>query len=307
MEKARFRISGRRGKEPFVGVEDERIGEFRAIENVSEFRDDGGGTGVGGVDVEPESALAGAFGDAAYRIDAGGGSGANRGDDAEGQMAGFEVTADGVFEIADAHAELRVGGDFAYILLAETQRDGGLLDGGMGVLGLIKHEGFLGTAGGAYFGGGEFTRGGEGMQAGGGGGIEDDSEVVIGKTDPLTKPVEDDYFEFRDGRGGFPKDAVGVERGGEELGKDSRSGRRGGEVSEEAGVIPVGDGGEDNIFEVGEGQIEGFGLLGPGGGESVHELTRGGTGEDRILLGVLQVGGNPVDELMAEAIELAGR
>src|SRR5579864_6184974 len=69
-------VNGR--EQPFVRIGDQRIGALAAIENMLEFRRDGGGARVGGVDVQPELVTRGDIGHGLHWIDAGGRRSANR-------------------------------------------------------------------------------------------------------------------------------------------------------------------------------------------------------------------------------------
>ncbi len=116
--------------------------------------------------------------------------------------------------------------------------------------------------------------------------------------------VEGDLFELSGGGSAFPEHTVDVEGGAEHFSQDPGRGCGYGEIGEEARVIPVGEGWNDEALEVLEDDIHGFGLFGRAGGELVDEVAGLHVGEHGVIAGVGEVVGDPVDDFVAVLAEL---
>ena len=128
----------------------------------------------------------------------------------------------------------------------------------------------------------------------------------VGEAEQLGHPVEHEGLDLGAGRARGPRHAVHPEAGRGQVTQDRRVAGVGGEVGEEAGVLPVGQAGDDDPIEVGEHRVEGLGLGRGVGGELVAHpagLRRGGDGEP---LDPLEVVGDPVDERVALLAEVLG-
>jgi hypothetical protein len=64
-------------------------------------------------------------------------------------------------------------------------------------------------------------------------------------------------------------------------------------------MVPVRDRGNDELFKIGQNGVKGFALLGRTGGQRVDEIAGGALRDHRVLFGVLQVTGHPIDDLVA--------
>src|SRR5471032_1488141 len=246
---------------PLVWVGDEAVGAVAAFKRPAELGRQGGGTGVGGVYVQPDVVLTAEVRDGGNGIDAGGGSGPDSGGDAAGAAARGKVALDQFAQGFGAHAELVIHGDLAHVILADADGDGAFFNRRVRLFGSVDHQSGE-VAAGAGFGVGEFAGGGDGVHAAGGSGVVDHAEPVGGKAAPFAEPAEHYLLQFGDGRGGLPQHAVAVEGGGEEFAQDAFAGGGVGEVGQEAGVVPVRHGGDDEAPEIGKDDIHGLAVLG---------------------------------------------
>ena len=92
--------------------------------------------------------------------------------------------------------------------------------------------------------------------------------------------------------------ACWFKRRGEELREDAGRAARDREVGEEAGMIPVGDAGQDDPLEVREDGVELFALLRGARRERAANLTGANAREDRKAFRVVEVIGDPVGDAM---------
>ena len=294
-EKARAQIvrTGRveagaldRREQPLVGVDDEGVGALDTVEGVAKLRADGGRAGVGAVDVQPGAVVLGEIGDRRHRVDR------RRRGRAHGCHDSAHVALGELLrERVGAHAELGVGRHLAELELEQPRR---LLDGRVRLVGA---EHYAATAA-------NLTRGGEGAHRRGGRGVLDVTEPGAGQAEELRDPVHDVLLQLRRGRGGAPQHPVRVQRRDEELREDARLGARVREVGEEAGMVPVRDGRDDQLVEVAEHVGERLALLRRRLGELGAQRPGLDLRQHREVADALEVVGRPVDggaAVLAEA------
>src|SRR5580765_5610914 len=97
-----------------------------------------------------------------------------------------------------------------------------------------------------------------------------------------------------------------MERRRQRLGKHTRRARGDREVPEKAGMVPVGEAGDEDAFEVGEDGAEGFGILRRLLWKRCGDVARLYAGEYRISIRVFEVIGDPVDQLVTMPAEVIG-
>ena len=237
----------------------------------------------------------------------------DRGADQHGRVPAGHVALHPGRERAGVHGEVAVDLDDADGVAAQPGDADGLLHRGVG-LGRHVDGGPLGLHAAAHRGAAAAAvQGGEqGDEVGAGAGVLDDAAAGGGgaeglrQAEQLGEPVHDVLLELGGGGAGHPRHALDAEAGGDEVAEHRGPGGVGGEVAEEAGVLPVREPGDDDAVEVGEDVGEGLALLrGSGGQRGPHVARRDrrphGEGADPR-----PVVGDPVDDLVAVLPELLG-
>jgi hypothetical protein len=108
----------------------------------------------------------------------------------------------------------------------------------------------------------------QGDQVGARAGVLDDAPAGAGRAEgcrqveQLGEPVHEVLLELGGRRAGHPGHALDAEAGGDQVAQHRGPRGVGREVAEEAGVLPVGQPGDDDPVEVGEDGGEGLALLG---------------------------------------------
>ena len=128
--------------------------------------------------------------------------------------------------------------------------------------------------------------------------VVNDAFEGVGQADQPPEPRERDGFEFGGGGRGPPQHRLLIERGRQEIGEHAGRAAGDGEIGEEPRMIPVRQAGDEQAFEVGHDGLERFTLFGrvrrQGGCDRAGPIAR----KYRIVLDVLEVVGDPVDELV---------
>ena len=127
-----------------------------------------------------------------------------------------------------------------------------------------------------------------------------------GRAEEVGEPVQDVLLELGGSRAGHPGHALDAEARGDQVAEHGRPGGVGGEVAEEAGVLPVRDAGQHDPVEVGEDGGERLALLGRGAGQGRADLAGGDLRAHRQRVDPGPVVGDPVDDLVAVLAELLG-
>ena len=122
---------------------------------------------------------------------------------------------------------------------------------------------------------------------------------ALGQPEQLLHPVHHQRLDLGARRAGDPAHALHAEAGRGELAEDRRVADVGGEVGEEARVLPVGEAGHDDAVEVGEHVGERLGRGGRVLGQHGADVAGLHLAADRVLLDPLQVVGDPVDQGVA--------
>ena len=144
----------------------------------------------------------------------------------------------------------------------------------------------------------------EGMQRRDGRRVVDDAFESVGQRNEPAQPAQRDLFQFRRRGGRAPQHRLLVQSRGEELREDARRAARDREVGEEAGMIPVGDAGQDDPLEVREDRVELFALLRGARRERAANLAGPNAREDRKPFGVVEVIGDPVGDAVGLRTEV---
>ena len=267
---------------------------------------------MGGVDVQPDPLAPADGGQLRDGVEGRGRRGADRGAHEEGPAPGGAILGDGGLQRVGPHGERRVVGDDVQVVGADARDAHALLDRRVGLRGRVGDE-IAGHTGGVHRAlRRPLPRREDGAEGGLGRRALDDTAPrpvgaePVGQAEQLGHPVEHERLDLGAGRARGPRHAVHPEAGRGQVTQDRRIAGVGGEVGEEAGVLPVGQAGDDDPIEVGEHGVEGLGLGRGVGGELVAHpagLGRGGDGEP---LDPLEVVGDPVDERVALLAEVLG-
>src|SRR5437763_2140153 len=133
------------GEEPFMGVDDQRVGAFAACQCPAHLRVNGGGTTVGTIGMQPQAVALADSGNLGNRVDAGGRGGAYGSDDRERLPACRDIFLNGLLQLHSIHAKLAIYADFAQSLLANAQDDTRFVNRGMrllrGIVAQARHTG----------------------------------------------------------------------------------------------------------------------------------------------------------------------
>ena len=291
-----------RREQPLVRVHDQRVGPVGAGQRFLPALHDGRGPRVGGVDVQPQPLAGADVGDVGHRVDAGDGGRPHRGHHRQGGDAVAPVVGDRRGEGVGAQSEPPVGGDAPQPGLPQPQRHHRLVDRRVGVLGAVDAQGgHIGAPREAALAdpGHGLPGGGEGVQGRDGGGVVDDPFEGVRQSEQAPQPAQGHRFQLGHRRRGAPQHALGVERGAQELGEHAGAAGADGEVGEEPGMVPVGQAGDDQPFDVvpdGAPRFAGRRRL---GGQGPADLARLHPRQHRVPLGFFEIPGDPVDQLVA--------
>ena len=127
---------------------------------------------------------------------------------------------------------------------------------------------------------------------------------VLRQAEQLVHPVDHQRFDLRARRARDPAHALHPEAGRQQVPEDCGVRRVGGEVGEEAGVLPMGQARHDHALGVGHHRVEAVGRR----GRVLLELGTNFAGlhcrRHSLLLDVLDVVSDPVDQLVAMLLEI---
>ncbi len=146
--------------------------------------------------------------------------------------------------------------------------------------------------------------GGQGEQRRDRGGVGEKAEEILRQLEPSAHPVEHREFELGGRGAGPPQHAVDVEGGRQHL--PEHAGARAGdaEVGHEAGVVPVGHAGQDDLEEILPHRFRVLGGVGHSKRQPAGDLARFDAGEHRVLaVAAVEVFGDPVHHPVAFAAE----
>src|SRR6185503_1254812 len=136
--------------------------------------------------------------------------------------------------------------------------------------------------------------------------VIDDAVKRIGKAKKAAQPRERDLLQFRSRWRRAPKHRLLIERRRQKFSQHAGRARRGGEVREEAGVIPVRQRGNEDAFEVRKDLIEAFAGFGSALRQGATHLAWRDARQDGVPLGATQIVGDPLHEGVPVAAELGG-
>ena len=158
------------------------------------------------------------------------------------------------------HAEIAVDRDPYHVLAPDAERDRGLLDVRVRLIGDVdaQHR-QIGAAGHPAFANLEsqrFARRGERRVTADRGRVVDDAVKRRRQPEHLAQPPQRDIFQLGRGRRGAPQHRVDVECGGERFGEDRHRRRADRKVRKEARMVPVRDARYDQALEIAEDRIE---------------------------------------------------
>ena len=245
------------------------------------------------------------------RIDARRRRRADGGDDRDRQQAGRAILGNRVAQGVGAHPVRAVDRDPPQRLVAEADRDHALVDRRMRLLGAVDAQrgkvAAPGEAAHADLVDGRLAGGEQRVHGRDRRGVVDHAFESRRQADQLAQPAERHGFELRGRRRRAPQHRLLVERRRQELGEDAGRAGRDREVGEEAGMIPVRQAGHEHALEVGHDRRRTVRRL-PARWRAARPRCRRASTRDEngIALDVLEVVGDPVDELVAVAPEICG-
>src|SRR5579871_1345772 len=117
-----------RGEEPFMRVDDQRIGALAAVQCPAHGWIDGSRAAIRTIDMQPEAVSRADSGDLRHGVYAGGRGRADRSHDGERQPADRNVFLNGLLKPGRVHTKLVVYAYFAQPLLSDAEHDTSLLD-----------------------------------------------------------------------------------------------------------------------------------------------------------------------------------
>ena len=249
-------------------------------------------------------------GDRRDRVERGGRRGPGGGDDGARLLAGGDVGLDQAAQLVRPHGESLVVRDMADVVAAEARQQRRLVDRAVRLVRAIDCQRLLfrlqAAAAGAMFCR-PLARAQQGDQGVGGRSVLDHAAPGIAEAGHAAQPIGHHLFQLGERRAGLPGEAEGAEAGREIVAQHAGWQAVGGEIGEEAGMLPMRQARHDDALHVGEDGIEALGLkrrlrrqlrLDVAGLHAGHHRQRGDAGA---------VVRDPVDQLMAEFPELFGR
>ncbi len=259
--------------------------------------------------MQPEAVALGDVGHPADRVERRRRRRPGRGDDRAGPAAGGAVLGDRLLEQIGAQRVLVVGRDQAQVLGAEAGEQRRFGDRAVRLVrGVDDERRLLGLQSAAVLA--EARRALAGAEQGAerrrAGAVVDHAAEGLGQADHLPQPVHDHVLDL--GRRGarLPAHALGAETRRDEVGEHRGEVGVGGEVGEPAGVVPVRDARQHDALEVGDDVAEALALLRRLGRQLRRDLAGLDAAHDREFVEALAVGGDPLDQLVAQRAELGG-
>ena len=152
-----------------------------------------------------------------------------------------------------------------HVVAAEPRQEGGFLDRTVTLARGVDDEGpglGLQAAPGEAVVGGPLAGAQQGRHGGGGGGVLDHAAPGVGEAHQLPHPIDDHFFQFRQRGARLPRQAQDAQAGAEVVAQNTGKGGVGRKVSEEAGVLPVREARQEDLFQVAKHRREAFGAIG---------------------------------------------
>ena len=273
-----------------------------------EFRADHCRAGPCGIDMDVEPVFARDRHDRrqiVHRTDSGA---ADTGDNAGRLVTGGYIFTDGGVERRGVHAAVFAGHrNAAEVVFTDPGDPDGAVDGCMDFARAIDAQRFLAGEAGfvAVPGKRLFTHGQHGGERRRGSRILDHASEAFRQADRLAQPVEHHRFHLGRGGRGLPQHAL-RRYGGDEIFRQNRCGRgvcR--EIGEKARMLPVGDTGHHDGFEIGEDRVHRFGGVGRRGRQSGGDLAGFCLRAHGAVPQALMIGDRPVGDLAAPFCEIA--
>ena len=298
---------------PLVRVGAVAVGEVQTGVHPAELGRERGDAGHGGVHVEPHVVAAAHLADRRRRIERHRRGGAVRGADEERHEPGGEVGGDRLREGIGSHGVGLVVRHDADPIGADASDPQTLLDARVGLGRRVRDQSARvavvvdGSTGGAPAGRedrheGGFARGALDHAAAG---VTRRAERG-GQVEQLLHPVEHQRLDLGARRRRHPAHPLDAESGRQQLAEDGRERVVRREVREEARVLPLGEAGHDDTFDVGHHLLERLGRGRRVFGELRSHVSGGDGRADRTLLDRADVVGDPVDQVVAVGAELIG-
>ena len=247
--------------EPFMRIEDDGIGAFDALPQVTEFRADHRRARPGGIDMHIEPMCMRHFnngGDIIAGADAGA---ADAGDDAGRQQPGRAIALDCGGKRLRVHGLAGPPrGNAHQIFLTDAGNPDGAVDRGVNLIGGVDADRLVS---------GKPARialpvqrslahdqnGGKGC---GRGRILNDAGEGFRHAERLAQPIDHFRFKFRRGWRCLPEHALGGDGADQIFGDHRNGGRIGGEIGKEARMLPMRHAGNEDILEILEDILHGF-------------------------------------------------
>ena len=151
------------------------------------------------------------------------------------------------------------------------------------------------------------ARANERDQRAGRGGVLDHAAPGRGEPEHLPQPIGDDFLDFRHRRARLPREPDHAEAGADKIAEDSGRQGVGGEIAEEARMLPERQARNDKAIEILDHRAEIFRLRRRRGGQRVADFAGLGLRHHRAFAQAFMIIGQPIDELMAIAAEFVRR
>ena len=123
----------------------------------------------------------------------------------------------------------------------------------------------------------------------------------VGQADEPPEPRERDRFELGRRWRRAPQHRLLIERGAQKIREHARRAGGGREVGQKSRMVPVRQPGHEHALEIGHDRVEWLPLFGCVRGKRRHDLSGPDPRQHRIFVGVLEILGDPVDEVVAVA------
>src|SRR4029450_13118586 len=139
-----------------------------------------------------------------------------------------------------------------------------------------------------------------------GGTVVHDALTCAEKTEETAQPRQRDLLELGSRGRGAPQHCLLIERCRQKLREDAGRARRGGEVREEPGMVPVRQRWNENAFEVRKDLVEAFAGFGAALRQRATHLAWRDARQNGVPLRSTQIGSDPLHERVPVAPEFGG-
>ncbi len=254
-------------EQPFVRIERERIDELNTLKRPAALVAEHRSSAIRAIGVEPEPLAAAEGGELRQRIDGAGVGGAGVGNDAEGAAALCAVGGDFPFQRVKRQPEILVRGDFTDLCGREAENTERAVDRHMRLIGIVN-DGI-----GDLIAETSVARGGERGEVGDGATADKQAAGGLRQTAELAQPIHGDQLDLSRARTGEPVAGENIEAARKRISHDGHKVAGTGHEREEARVIAVQHGSEDDLVELAH---QGAGIAGLNGNGLAESRLEGG-------------------------------